>query len=261
MLSEKYNISMPTRAQLDLLDAASVRQYLKCGKFDAVIHLATPTAQNPIDRYDELFERSLKVFMSLLHCSNLYGKMLYLGSGAEYGKHRAITCITENEFGCELPQDSYGLSRYIMSQLADRYNNVINLRVFGCYGCGDPPYKLIPHVIGCIKKDIPIELRQNTRFDFLYANDITQVLNHFIENTARHKAYNLCSGEHILIGNIADEVRKQMKSDVPIVFRQEGYGLDYTGNNTGLRAEIPDWTPRPISEGVREIIDHENRKT
>jgi hypothetical protein len=46
--------------------------------------------------------------------------MIYIGSGAEYGKHRAIVNAAEDAFGQELPRDAYGLSRYLMSEIAVR---------------------------------------------------------------------------------------------------------------------------------------------
>ena len=258
ILRNEYSVAAPARSELDLLDAGSVRRYLERGQFDTVVHLATPTAQNPIDKYEELFERSLKAFMSLLHCCNLYGKMIYLGSGAEYGKHRAITKISENEFGRELPQEPYGMSRYIMNELAACHYNITNLRVFGCYGRGDPPYKLMQHIIGCIRGNEPIELRQNTLFDFLSVHDIAPAIVHFIENQAEHKAYNLCSGEPVMIGWIAEEIKRQLGSTAPVVFKQDGFGLDYTGDNSRLRAEIPGWKPRTINEGIKELLENDN---
>lgn len=254
----RYEIYAPPRSELNLLDSRSVINYLRDGNFDIIIHLANPTAQNPLDRYDELFERSLRVFTNLSFCSDLYGKMIYIGSGAEYGKHREIVNISENEFGKELPQDPYGLSRYIMSELAEKNNNIYNLRLFGCYGIGDTPFKLIPHIINCIRERKRIQLKKNTLFDFLYVKDIVPVIEHFIENEPKYKIYNLCSGYPILIGDIAKEVRRQMGSYLPIVFKQEGYGLEYTGNNKRLLSEMKNWNPRSIREGIKEIIKHEN---
>jgi len=259
-LKTRYDLFTPSRAELDLLNVSAVRRYLENSKFDIVIHLANPTGHNPLDKQGELFERSMRVFISLAGCTDLYGKMLYLGSGAEYGKHRDISQVSEDEFGQELPCDSYGLSRFIMNELAEKSDNIINLRVFGCYGKFDPTHKLIPHVMDCIGKDNPITLRQNTLFDFLYVEDIALVVTHFIENEPRHKAYNLCTGVPILTGDIAAKVRQQMQSDVPIVFEQEGFGLEYTGSNERLKAENPDWLPTDINEGIERILKYENRQ-
>ena len=260
ILREQYDVASPTRNELDLLEADSVWRYLERRHFDAVIHLANPTAHNPIDKRDELFELTLRVFTSLLHYSDLYGKMIYLGSGAEYGKHRALSLVREDEFGLELPRDTYGLSRYIMSELACQKTNIINLRMFGCYGCGDFHTRLIPYVISCVSSNKTITLRQNTRFDYLYVKDITEVLSYFIENKPNYYAYNLCSGVPVFTGDIAGEVRLQMNSSIPMVFQSKDIGLDYIGDNSRLRKELQSWQPRVITDGIKEIIDYENRK-
>jgi GDP-L-fucose synthase len=112
--------------------------------------------------------------------------------------------------------------------------------------------------MSCIRRNNTIKLGQNTMFDYLYVNDIAPVIAYFIENEPKHKTYNLCSGKPILTGDIAAEVRRQMNSDVHIVFEQDGYGLEYTGNNEQLCSEIQNWRPRPISEGIKEILEYEN---
>jgi GDP-L-fucose synthase len=91
--------------------------------------------------------------------------------------------------------------------------------------------------------------------------DIAPVLTHFIEIKPKHKAYNLCSGIPVLIGEIAEEVKRRMNSDLPVVFRQDGLGLEYTGDNARLRAELANWKPRTVRDGIRETLESENRKT
>ena len=256
-MKERYNIAAPARAELDLLDADAVRQYLRCGAFDVIIHLASPTGQNPLDVKAEIFERSLRVFLALEHCAGSYGKMIYLGSGAEYGKHRNISMISEEAFGEELPKDPYGLSRYLMSKLAEKHDNIVNLRLFACCGPSDPPYKLIPHIINCIKEKKTIELHQDVWFDFLYVEDFLPVLMHFVEHPAKFKAYNLCSGNRTKISSIAEEICQQTGSSASIVFKKEGLNFEYTGSNARIRKELPHWEPRSISMSVKEILKKE----
>jgi GDP-L-fucose synthase len=110
-----------------------------------------------------------------------------------------------------------------------------------------------------VKKNKVIDLRQNVIFDFLYVEDIIPVLTYFIEKEPKHKAYNLCSGVSDPISKIAEEILLQMNSDLPIVFEKEGLGLEYTGNNAQLREELPDWRPRTLSDGIREVIENETR--
>ena len=258
ILRERYHITAPTRAELDLLDMDAVTHYLEQGRFDVIINAATPTGHNPLD--SQIFERSLRAFTALAHNAGLFGKMLYIGSGAEYGKQRAIVHVKEDEFGQRLPRDDYGLSRFIMSELAERTDNIINLRVFGCYGAGDPSHKLIPHIMNCIRQEKTIQLAQNVRFSFLYVRDIAHILMLLIEGVPKFKAYNLTSGVPLLIGDIAARVERMMGSDKPIVFRQSGMGLEYTGDNSRLCAEFPEWHPTTMDAGIHEVISIENSR-
>jgi GDP-L-fucose synthase len=258
ILREKgYDVIAPVRGELDLLDSDAVRRYLRAGRFDAVFHLANPTGHNPLDVPEELFERSIRVFMALATCPDFYGRMIYIGSGAEYGKHRPLVKVREDSFGEELPKDAYGLSRYVMSELTKGYSNIINLRVFACYGPGDPKHKLVPSVIEQALNSNTIELRQECFFDYLYVTDIADVLIYFIENNNRYKDYNVCSGKRIKITTIAEEVCRQMGVNATIKCQEDGFNLEYTGSNERLFAEMPEWRPTTMNDSIANILRSE----
>lgn len=254
-LCEKYTLCAPTRSELNLQDFDTVHTFLEQNTFDIIIHAANPTGENPIDKKEALFEDSMRVFYALAHNADTYGHLFYFGSGAEYGKHRAISMAQEEQIGEVVPRDPYGFSRFLMNELAKQYHNITNLRVFGCYGPTDPDYKLIPHIIRCVLQQEEIALRQNVWFDFVYVTDILSVLFHFIEHPPAHKDYNLCGGAPMDLLSIAREVRRQMGSDKPIVFEKEGMGRAYTGSNERLRGEIPHWHPVCMQTGIRKILE------
>ena len=255
ILREKgYDVIAPARSELDLLDADAVLRYLKSGRFDAVLHLANPTGHNPLDVPEELFERSVRVFMALAACADFYGKMIYIGSGAEYGKHRPLVQVCEDSFGEELPRDAYGLSRYVMNELTKEYSNIINLRLFACYGPGDPKHKLVPSVIEQALNGNTVELRQECFFDFLYVTDIADVLIYFIENNNRYKDYNVCSGKRIKISAIAEEICRQMGVCATVICKEDGFNLEYTGSNDRLLSEMPGWSPTTMKDSIANIL-------
>jgi len=251
-----YEISTPTRSELNLLDDNAVKQYVSKGNFDAIVHLAGPTGHNKID--DMLFENSLRVFSSLSNLSSAYGKMIYIGSGAEYGKHRPIVQIKEESYGEELPKDNYGLSRFIMNELAEKHSNIVNLRLFGCHGFSDRPHKLIPSVISQAHETV--YMNQDCWFDFLYVKDIAPVIMHFIENDTKFKSYNLCHGKPILISEIAKEVCRQMGVTPCIKFKQKGLNNEYTASNERIKSEIPHWHLTTMEESISEILKLEGLK-
>jgi hypothetical protein len=48
-------------------------------------------------------------------------------------------------------------------------------------------------------KGLPIVLRQDIVFDYLYVKDLVKITMWFIENSARHRAYNVCSGRPVAL--------------------------------------------------------------
>lgn len=47
------------------------------------------------------------MFTNLTTHHDLYGKMVYFGSGAEFGKHRDVIKVSEENFGEIIPTDMY----------------------------------------------------------------------------------------------------------------------------------------------------------
>ena len=118
-LSERHEVAAPTRQELDLKDAAAVADYISRGGFDVVFHGANPNpVKNAADDLDRMFEDSLQIFMNLYQARHACGKLLYLGSGAEYDKRFDLDRVQESDMGRHLPADAYGLSKFIMNEMA-----------------------------------------------------------------------------------------------------------------------------------------------
>ena len=136
ILKEKYEVIAPPRSDLDVRNREQVVAYLREEKYDAVVHLASPSPVRSakLDSYDRLFEDCLKIFMNFYEMRDYCGKIIYSGSGAEFDKRRDIVHIKETEIGQRIPADDYGMAKYIMNEMTLRSKNIYNLRIFGCYG-------------------------------------------------------------------------------------------------------------------------------
>lgn len=253
-LIKHYEVLIPTRLELDLKNQKAVYEYLEKEKCDIVLHAANPNpVKNTLDTKEDMLEASLRIFMNLYEARNLYGKMLYLGSGAEYDKRRDINGVAEEEIGKYIPQDPYGFGKYIMNALARGRNNIYNLRLFACFGPYDHSSKFITHAIrSCMKKQ-PITIRQDCYFDYIHVEDLGNIILWFIENTPEFKDYNICSGKGILLSEIAKEVSKQMEP-TEIICLKEGYNKSYVGSCDRLLRELKGFKFIPIEEGIGKQI-------
>lgn len=251
------SVFAPTREELNLLDQDAVDEYITQKKIDVVIHSANPNpVKNKADKNENMFEDSLRAFMNLYQIRTSYERMIYLGSGAEYGKTRDISLATEDIMNNFIPKDSYGFAKKIMNELTESSENVFNARIFGCYGPTDHNSKFITHAIECCMRNEEITIRQNCYFDYMQVRDLGRILNIILNIKLKYHTYNVCSGTSNSLVAIAEEVRRQMKTKNSIVMLQDGLNKEYTGNNTRLLEEIgTNFNFTSLEEGIKIQIE------
>lgn len=248
----------PKRQELDLLNEEAVRGYLQKHQIDIVIHSANPNpVKNKLDRAENMFEDSIRVFMNLYHAEDCYERMYTLGSGAEYDKSQDIILIKEEQVGRAIPKDSYGLAKYTINQLIERSDKQCNLRIFACYGPTDHESKFITHVIHCCMQNKDITIRQNCYFDYMHVHDLAKILEYFIYHKPRYQVYNVCTGIRYTLEEIAGMVRKQMHTHNEIIILNPGWNKEYTGSNERLLAELKDYQFMSLEDGIQMQIESE----
>jgi UDP-glucose 4-epimerase len=261
-LQQKYNVVAPSRQELDVKDSEAVRDFLKQGAFDVVLHLANPNpVKNSLDDLKNMFYDSLKIFMNFYENQNLYYKMIYLGSGAEFDKRRDIAYFKEEVSNKSIPVDEYGFGKYVMNQLAIKSNNIHNFRIFACYGPYDHNSKFITHAINCCMRNEAITIRQDCVFDYMHVEDLFNIICWGIDNALEHHDYNICSGKRILLSEIAEKVCAQMHSTRGVRILNNGLNKEYTADNSRLLNEMGKYKFLTIDEGISKQITWQRSNT
>lgn len=257
-LGEKCNLYSPSRQELNLLNQEDVKNYIIDNNIQVVIHSANPNpVKNELDKQDKMFEDSIRVFMNLYMAETHYEKMITLGSGAEYDKALDMDYIKESELGRSIPRDTYGMIKYTINQIIEKSDKQYNLRIFAVYGPTDHDSKFITHVIRSILASKDITIRQDCKFDYMYVNDLVSILEYFIYNIPKYRAYNVVSGEVHLLSEIAEMVKKEMQSNADIILLSEGYNKAYTADNSRLVDELGGFEFTPLIEGIKKQIIYE----
>jgi UDP-glucose 4-epimerase len=254
----KYDVICLGRDQLDLLDSEQVRQYITEGSFDVVIHAATYDAAPAFTTKDpsKVLENNLKMFFNIARCSKFFGKMLYFGSGAEFGRENWIPQMSESYFDSHIPSDQYGLSKYIMTKHTEQSSNIYNLRLFGIAGEWDDwRYRFIS--LACCKAvfNMPITYRQNVFFDFLYIEDLVYICEWFMLNEPEHKIYNVCNGTSIDYQTLAEKIRSISNKDLEVEADTHGLNTEYSGNNSLLLKELLDYKFTSADEYIPRMYE------
>lgn len=257
LLKNTYDIVAPSRKELNLTDPDSIENYFNSHNIDVVIHAAIPNIAFNKDKPETLLKDSLFTFMKLYQMQEKYEKLIYFGSGAEFDKTLPIAGVSEEEFGKHVPNNDYGLAKYIMTSIARKSKKIYNLRIFGCYGPTDADFKLITYAIHCCMANKPIVLHQDCVFDYMYVSDLYPVLKYFIENTPKYHDYNICTGTRTSILKICKYIQQEMNCDIPIQIEKPGFNNEYTGQNLRICQEIPNFKFTPLQEGIKKQIIYE----
>ena len=202
-------------------------------------------------------EDCMRIFLNLYRCRHKYGKMIYLGSGAEYNKTMEIQNISEEDAFRSPPPDPYGLSKYAMNMMADQSDNVINLCLFACYGPWDHASKFITHCIRCCLRNEPITIRQDCRFDYIHVSDLGRMMVWLGQNEPKHHMYNVSGCQHVLLSEIAEEVRRQMGMEEPVRILNPGFNREYTANGARFWNESKLTPPVSLRDGIAQQIKWE----
>ncbi|GHV82971.1 NAD-dependent epimerase/dehydratase family protein [Spirochaetia bacterium] len=255
-LSDYYDITAPNRVELDNLDKCAIDDFLEKNKFDILLHLSTPRpGQNNLDDKEKRFDDMMRAFLNFEFYADRFDKVLYLGSGAEYDKSRDIKMADETDIGKSIPGDDYGFAKYIINAIARNSTNIYNIRLFGCYGPGDAKHKFIYNAIDCCLKNEPVTIRQDCYFDFLYVGDLVEVIRCFIDNKPKYHDYNIVTGKHVLLSEIAKIVAQKMNNPNGIKLLKDGFNNEYTASNQRLFAEFEDFRFTTLDAGIDEQIE------
>lgn len=254
---DKYNIFIPSSKEFNAIDEEQVNSFLKKKYYDVIINSAVHNSGSQKDKDStKMLEYSMRMFYNFEKNQNLYGKMLYFGSGAEFDKRNDILSVKEEDLGNNIPIDDYGFAKYIISKAIENNGNIYNLRLFGIYGKYEHwQSKFISNICCKAIKNIPISIRQNVYFDYLFIDDFCKIVEWFIENEPKQKTYNVTTGQRIDLLTLAQKVVEISGKEIPIYVCKKGLAKEYSSNNDNLIRELGDFQFTNIDEAIKKLYD------
>src|SRR6266853_635473 len=263
-LASTYEVLAPSSTELDLLNERAVRDYLDAHRFNVVVHAATTRSNRRLAAPADMLDRNCRMFSNLAR--NLvpneerFGKLIHFGSGAEYDRIQLPARVREDYFDTRVPREAYGFSKYICAQHIERSYRIVNLRLFGVFGAyEDYTVRFISNACCRALRGLPIVLRQEIVFDYLYVKDLVKITTWFIENNARQKAYNVCTGRPVALTELARVVARvsaQVSRRGPSVsVMNEGVGPEYSADNSRMLAEMGGYQFWDLQDSIRDLYD------
>lgn len=236
----EYNVLAPTSQELDLSDEAAVDAYMAVHKIELIIHAANRGGGRDTLQMHDVVESNLRMFFNIAKHAAHVDKIIHLGSGAEYGKHKPIVDAFETDALAALPLDDYGFYKAVCARYIDRCDNIYNLRIFGAYGeYENYRYKFISNAIVKNLLGLPITIMQNVYFDYIDIADMVPMIGHFIEHDGRYRTYNITKGEKVDLVTLAETINRVGDFTSEIIVKNPGYNKEYTSSNQRILEEFP----------------------
>lgn len=251
-LAERYEVFAPSHQELELLDYEALERYVKEHRIEVIVHGAVHVPM--FNGAEKEFFHDMQMFLHLEKLSRQLEKLLYFGSGAEFDKRYDIRMVREEDLGKTIPTSEYGLAKYTMNSIARRSDNIYNLRLFGIFGKYELwAIKFLSNLCCKAVFDLPLTIRQDCCFDFLYIRDLPDIVAWFVENTPQHHDYNLCHGIPYRLTELADMVLDVSGKTLPVTLLSQERNRDYSASNTRLRDEISGIHITPMRDALAEL--------
>ena len=253
-LAEKYKIYSPSHDELDVLKEKSVESFFRTNRIDIVIHAAVKPGHRNANDPTNLFYSNTRMFFNLERMEKYYEKMLVIGSGAIYDMRFYLPKMVEHQYLNHIPVDEHGFCKYVCEKVIEKSESIYDLKIFGIFGkYEDYSIRFISNMICKALFDLPLTIKQDRIFDYLYINDLIPILDFFIENKIEEKSFNITPDKRYTLVNIAKLVLEIMEKDLPIIVAEEGYGLEYSGDNSLLRSKMKNLLFTDIEDAIKEL--------
>lgn len=249
-LKGEYKIFAPRHSELEIADYDAVRKYIIKNKIKVVIHTAVKGG-------DLVLENILRMFLSIYNNLDLLDRFINFGSGAEYAKTRDLKKVKETELGKFIPQDNYGLGKLICSKLSEGNRKITTILPFGIFGPGeDYRVKFIANSIVKNLLGLPIKIKQDVIFDYLYIKDLIPIMKFFLKNQKISGDFNISTTKSISLYRIAELINRNSKKPSKVTVVNKNLNFQYTGSNKKLLHTIPHLKITSYEDSIKDFFNY-----
>ncbi|KYF95303.1 NDP-sugar oxidoreductase [Sorangium cellulosum] len=234
---------------------------------DAVFHLAS-AGVNPRERApDALLEGNAGALVATLEAAARWGgaRVVFTGSCSEYSA--VVEGQLVGEAAARAPADLYGAAKaaaHDYGRAVARALSVplVTLRLFGVYGPGEAPHRLIPYLAARLRAGERVDLTPGTQLrDLTFVDDVVEalLLGATTAGLELGAAYNVCSGRPTSVREVCLEVARQLGAPESLL----DFGarppradeLPWLVGDPGRFCAATSWQPRmPLSSGVAAAL-------
>lgn len=231
-LSSIYEITNPSRADLNLLNFNELKLHLNNNKYDILIHTAITGGRRTKEENGDVTHANLLMLENILYFSDNFKMILNFDSAAIYDRSTNIFNRSEEEL-LTIPEDYYGFSKYCIYQRSIQYTHFYNLRIFNIFHINEEKDRFIKSCFISKKNNTKLKIFENKYFDFVYEDDFITILKYYLDNylfsEKLEKTINICYDKKYMLSDIANII---LNDNVTIL--NNDLKNNYSGNSKKL---------------------------
>lgn len=225
---------------------------------DFLVHLAwiTGTGYSDSEKNLAFLQKSIELYRAFYDCGGK--RAVFVGTEQEYARtDRAL-----REDSPLAPKSLYAvckesLGRTLLEDSQVRGRSFAWCRIFFVYGAGEKPARLMPSLINGLLRGETVTCSCGSFIrDYIHVSDLARALRCCLEQEGV-SAVNIAGGRQTTIGEIADEVRRQIGGPGSVEFRS---AAECSNQPAAVWADVSKlrgfgWMPRiSLAEGIAAEI-------
>lgn len=230
----EINVCSVGRSDLDLTNRNQVDDLFNLHTFDAVIHTAISGGRRGVVDDSLVIQNNLLMFYNIMSNKHRFGKLIQLGSGAEFDRFDGHDIDERSQLTSSYPIDSYGISKNIISKLCNTEQNCYTLRIYNVFGFGELPSRMMYNNINRYINKQDIVIIKNRFMDFFSIEDFVSVCTAYITNNNLPKDINCCYSNKTTLLDIANRINNLDSHKVKINILNDGVDTSYCGDATSI---------------------------
>ncbi len=257
-LKTKYTLFCPRSYELDLTHSDAVKKYFQNHNIDLIIHCASIGGVRGQDDPEITIDANLAMLNNLILYRRSGVRIILFGSGAMYDKSKDLHKVKESDIGKYIPYDLYGQAKLKIAEIVKNHFDILCLNIFACYGYNEKPSRFPSYAINQVLKGQDIIINQNVIFDYLFVDDMVKIVEFFIENVPKNNIINITPIKSISLFEIAKIVKEISGVNCKIEIKNQVMNNEYTGDNSILLEEIPNFTFTSMKDGLSKLYNYLN---
>jgi nucleoside-diphosphate-sugar epimerase len=200
-----------SRREADLRDPQDVARLMQNAKPDVIIHLATASQAGRDTGWEVVRDEHL-MLTNLAKSMPTHTILVHAGSMAEYGQSGILDethfCTPNTAYGCAKLKASYACANWRQKHSLD----IRVARLFGVYGPGEAPHRLVPSLISKLRRGQKVALSDGQQVrDFIHVDDVVSMLWTYasLEETSE-ALVNIGTGMGVSVRHVCEEVARAM---------------------------------------------------